>query len=244
MLYKDYFQKIRSILDKVEETQSGNIEAAAAIISDSIKSGGLLHVFGCGHSQMYAMEVFYRAGGMVPVNPILTPMVSLTPKAPLSTAGERIPGVAKHILDSETIGEKDVMFIASTSARNALPVEMAMEAKKRGLKVIVLIASAHADAVSSRHASGKKAHEFADVVLDNCGVLGDAVMQIEGLNEKFGPTSSVIGFTILQSVIVQTVENLVKNKQTVEIWVSANTDAGDAHNKKYIEKYRGIISSL
>lgn len=244
MLYRDYLKKIHSIFDKVEETQTGNIETAARIISDSIKNGGILHVFGCGHSQMYAMEVFYRAGGLVPVNAILTPALSLEPKAPLSTQGERTEGLAKTILDNEVIGEHDVMFIASTSARNAVPIEMAMEAKNRGMKVIVLISSEFANNVTSRHKSGKKAHDFADVVLDNCGVLGDAVMELEGLDAKFGPTSSVIGFAILQSVIVQTIDNLVKENKEVPVWVSANLDKGDNINKVYIEKYRSRVSCL
>ena len=244
VLYKEYMKKIRSILDKVEETQTGNIEEAARLISDSIKKGGLLHVFGCGHSQMYAMEVFYRAGGLVPVNAILTPALSLEPKAPLSTHGERQEGLAKTILDNEVIGENDVMFIASTSARNAVPIEMAIEAKSRGMKVITLISSEFANNVTSRHKSGKKAHDFADVILDNCGVLGDAVMELEGLDAKFGPTSSVIGFTILQSIIVQTIDNLGKENKDVPIWVSANLDKGDNINKVYIKEYRNRVSCL
>lgn len=244
MLYKEYLEKIDIILKKVKATQAKNIENAARIIADSIKQDGILHVFGCGHSQMYALEIFYRAGGIVPINPILTPALSLAPKAPLSTQGERQEGLAKTILENEIIGENDVIFIASTSARNVVPVEMAMEAKKRGMKVITLISSEFANNVTSRHKSGKKAHDFADVVLDNCGVLGDAIMEISGLDTRFGPTSSVIGFAIIQSVIVQTVENLVKKKVDIPIWISANTDKGDEHNKKYIEKYRARISCL
>lgn len=244
MLYKEYLKKIHTILEKAEVTQASSIEEAARIIADSIKKGGILHVFGCGHSQMYAMEVFYRAGGLVPVNAILTPALSLEPKAPLSTHGEREEGLAKIILENETIGENDVMFIASTSARNAVPIEMAIEAKKRGMKVITLISSEFANNVTSRHKSGKKAHEFADVVLDNCGVLGDGIMEIDGLEAKFGPTSSIIGFAILQSIIVQTTENLVKEDVKVPIWVSANLDKGDNINKVYIEKFRSRISCL
>lgn len=244
MLYKEYLKKLHTIFEKVETTQAKNIEDAARIIADSISRGGILHVFGCGHSQMYAMEVFYRAGGLVPVNAILTPAISLEPNAPLSTQGERLEGLAKSILDNEVIGENDVLFIASTSARNNVPVEMAIEAKNKGMKVITLISLEFASNVTSRHKSGKKAYEFADVVLDNCGVLGDAIMEIEGLDAKFGPTSSVIGFAILQSIIVQTVENLSKEKVEIPIWVSANLDKGESINKKYIEKYRSRVSCL
>ncbi len=244
MLYKEYLKKIHSILEKVEETQGESIETAAGMIANSIKKGGILHVFGCGHSQMYAMEVFYRAGGLVPVNAILTPMLSLEPKAPLSTQGERMEGLAKTILDNEVVGENDVIFIASTSARNSVPVEMAIEARKKGMKVIILISREFADSVTSRHKTGKKAHDFADVILDNCGVSGDGIMEIKGVEAKFGPTSSVIGFAILQAVIVQAVENLAVENMEVPIWVSANLDKGDNTNKKYIEQYKGRISCL
>ncbi|MCG8540239.1 MAG: SIS domain-containing protein [Clostridia bacterium] len=244
MLYNKYFFKIREILNKVEETQKDKIEESAKLIAESIKKGGVLHVFGCGHSQMYAMEVFYRAGGLVPVNAILTPALSLEPKAPLSTQGERQEGLAKAILDNEVVEKNDIIFIVSTSGRNAVPIEMAIEAKNKGMQVITLTSYDFSKNVTARHKSGKKAYEFADVVLDNCGVLGDAIMEIEGLEAKFGPTSSIIGFTIVQSIIVQTVENLFNDGIKPPIWVSSNLDKGDEINKKYIEDYRNRISCL
>ncbi|MTI94670.1 MAG: SIS domain-containing protein [Firmicutes bacterium] len=244
MLYKEYFTKIKDILAEVEATQGENIDKAAELVADAIGNGGVLHVFGCGHSQMYPMEVFYRAGGLVPVNAILTPALALEPKAPLSTHAERQEGLAKAILDNEEVGENDVMFIASTSARNAVPIEMAMEAKARGIKVITLLSYDFARSVTSRHSSGKKTYDFADVVLDNCGVAGDAVMSVEGLEPKFGPSSSIIGFAILQAVVVETVNKLVSQGVTPPIWVSSNLDKGDDINKKYIQEYRERISCL
>ncbi len=244
MLYKEYFEKVKKIYEDVEQTQSHNIEEAAKLVSNAIKNDGVFHVFGCGHSQMYAMEIFYRAGGLVPVNAILTPALSLAPKAPLSTVGERQEGYAASILDNEDIGENDVLLVASTSARNAVPIEMAMEAKKRGMKVITLLSKDFAESVESRHSTGKKTYDFADVVLDNRGVSGDAVMSIDGLETKFGPTSSIIGFTIIQSIVVQTVENLHNEGITPPIWVSSNLDKGDEINKKHIQKYRKKISYL
>src|SRR5690625_340908 len=136
MLYKEYFSRIGDLLDKVADKESESIKEAADLITNSISEDGVLHVFGCGHSQMYAMELFYRAGGLVPVNAILTPALSLSPTAPLSTFGERQEGLAKVILDAENIKSQDVMVIVSTSGRNAVPIEMALEAKSRGLKVI------------------------------------------------------------------------------------------------------------
>lgn len=244
MLYKEYLNKVGEIMEKAAETQAGAIEESAKLIADSIAGGGLLHVFGCGHSQMYAMEVFYRAGGLVPVNAILPPALSLAPTAYLSTFGERVAGLAEAILKSEPVKEGDVMIIASTSARNNVPIEMAIEAKKRGLKVILLYSTAFAGSVTSRHVSGKLADAYADVALDNCGVSGDGVMEIDGVGAKFGPTSSVVGFALLQAVIVQTVENLHAKSVTPPIWVSSNLDKGDAINRAYMDQYSSRITCL
>lgn len=244
MLYKNYLQKLNEILGKATDTQGKNIEQAAGYIADAIAGGGLFHLFGCGHSQMYAMEVFYRAGGLVPVNAILTPSLALAPCAPLSTFGERVPGLAGNILQNEPVKAGDALLIASTSARNNVPIEMAIEAKKLGLKVILLYSSEFAKSVTSRHTSGKLADAYADVLLDNCGVSGDAVMELAGMDAKFGPTSSVVGFALLQAVIVQTVDNLVKRGIKPPIWVSSNLDSGDAINHAYIEQYTSRITNL
>jgi len=107
-----------------------------------------------------------------------------------------------------------------------------------------LLSEDFARSVTSRHPSGKKTYDFADVVLDNCGVAGDAVMELEGLGAKFGPTSSVIGFTILQAVIVEAVSLLVQDGVRPPIWVSSNLDKGDEINKEYIAEYRKRIRCL
>lgn len=244
MLYKEYFNKVNEILGKAIYTQGPAIEEAAGYITDALAGGGLFHVFGCGHSQMYAMEVFYRAGGLVPVNAILTPALSLSPCAPLSTAGERIPDYGNVILQNEPVNPGDALLIASTSARNNVTVDMAIEAKKLGLKLILLYSSEFADSVTSRHPSGKKVTDYADVLIDNCGVSGDAIMDLPGIPEKFGPTSSVVGFALLQAIMVQTVENLFNKGITPPIWVSGNLDRGDETNRDYMKKYASRITNL
>ena len=244
MIYLEYLRKVNEILEKAAVTQADAIEQSAEVIADAISGGGLFHVFGCGHSQMYAMEVFYRAGGLVPVNAILTPALSLEPCAPLSTFGERIEGLAAAILQNEPVKENDVILIASTSARNNVPIEMAIEAKKRGLKVILLYSSEFAGSVTSRHSSGKLACDFADITIDNCGVSGDALMELEGMDAKFGPGSSVVGFALLQAIIVQTVGNLVSRGVNAPVWVSSNLDKGDLINRGYIDEYSSRITCL
>lgn len=244
MLYKEYLEKVGELLDRVIEEQGEEIKKAAELLARSIQNGGVVHVFGCGHSQMYGMELFYRAGGLVPVNAILTPALALAPTAPLSTFGERQEGLAGAILDNQVINPGDVIIIASTSGRNAVPVEMAMEARERGMDVIALTSRDFSKNVTSRHESGKKLYELADVILDSLSVPGDAVMSIKGMETKFGPTSSVIGFSILQAVVVQTIETLKEQGYEPPVWVSSNLDEGDAINKKHIENFRGRLENL
>jgi len=239
----DYLAKVSEVLDKATKTQGPAIEKAAGYVSDAIAGGGVLHVFGCGHSQMYAMEVFYRAGGLAAVNAILTPALSITPRAPLSTAGERLPGYGNIILQNEPVAPGDALLIASTSARNSVPIDMAIEAKKLGLNVILLYSSEFANSVSSRHASGKMVMDFADVIIDNCGVSGDAIMECEGADAKFGPTSSVVGFALMQAMMVQAVENLIKQGIKPPIFISGNLDGGMDANLEIMKKYSSRVSS-
>ncbi|WP_010280768.1 sugar isomerase domain-containing protein [Bacillus timonensis] len=244
MIFKEYFLKIQSLLEEVAEKEQQNILNAAQLISTSIKEDGVLHVFGCGHSQMYAMELFYRAGGLVPVNAILSPPLSLAPSAPLSTFSERQEGLAKVILDAEKVKSEDIMLIVSTSGRNSVPIEMALEAKNRGLSVIALTSLAFSNQVTSRHHSNKKLYEIADLVLDNHGEPGDAMMELPNVPSKFASSSSIVGFTILQSIVAQVIENLSKEGIDPPIYVSSNLDKGDTINKAYIEKYRDRLKCL
>ncbi|MDK2784578.1 MAG: hypothetical protein PWQ41_13 [Bacillota bacterium] len=241
---KEYLEKVEEILKKVKETQLKAIGQAAELVADTIAGGGLLHVFGCGHSQMYAEELFYRAGGLVPVNAILEPALSLRPEAPKSTWFERCPEYGKEIMRNEPVRPGDTLIIASTSGRNAVPIDAALQAKEMGLKVIALTSMAFTRSVKSRHASGKLLYELADVVLDNCGIEGDAVVEFDGLPFKAGPTSTVSGCAILQAVVVEAIEKLLARGITPPVWVSSNLDQGDQINARYIKEYRGRVKCL
>lgn len=243
MLAIQYIEKVEQLIKQCKE-QMGKINEGAQLIAHSIKRDGVLHVFGCGHSQMYAEEIFYRAGGLVPVNPILEPSLSLRPSAPKSTWFERLEGYASLIWDNEETRPEEVVLIASTSGRNAVPVEMALEAKKRGLFVIALTSSLFSEGVESRHPSGKKLLDIADVVLDGKAPKGDAVMAFAPLKVKFGPVSSVVGFTLIQALIVEVVYKLAQEGVKPPIWVSSNLDEGDAINRAHINAYKKRITCL
>lgn len=244
MKYLEYYGVIKDQLEAQFEQEGANIEKAAEYCAASVSSGRVIHVFGCGHSQMFAMEVFYRAGGLVPVNALLIPHLALFPKAKLSTLQERVEGFADRYLSLEDVDARDTMIIVSISGRNAAVVDMALEAKRIGMKVVGLVSKQFAGSTTSRHSSGKNLMDVADVVIDVKCVSGDAALEIEGLEPHFCGTSTVLGMSIMESIIAQTVENCMKAGYEPPIYVSSNLDKGDAINDKHIKNYSKLITCL
>ena len=240
----EYYDVIKEQLERQFEEEKENILKAAEYCSNSVKNERVIHLFGCGHSQMFVMEAFYRAGGLVQVNPLLIPHFALFPKAKLSTIQERIEGFTPEYLDLEDTSEKDTMIIVSISGRNAGGIDMALAAKEKGMKVIALTSLEFSNSVESRHSSGKLLKDVADVVIDIKCVEGDACLSMEGLETKFCGTSTVLGMAVIESIIGQTIENCVNDGYIPPIYVSSNLDKGDKINKEYIKKYRNLISSL
>lgn len=238
----DYINNIESLIREIKEKQTGAIKESAGIIAKSLMAGGMLYAFGTGHSHMLVEELFYRAGGLARVYPILDEGLMLHSGAAKSTSLERLYGYAKILLDDYPVKEGDVIIIASNSGRNAVTIEMAIEAKKRGLKVLTLTSMKHSKSASSRHSSGKNLYELADVVIDNCGCIGDASIQFNELG-NVGPTSTVIGALLLQAIICETVEIMLASNVTPEVCVSSNVGSGD-NNQILIEKYKKQIRCL
>lgn len=241
---EDYFDKIIAELQRIRETQSEAIREAAAMIADSIAAGGLLHAFGTSHSQLLAQEIFYRAGCLVPTNAMIEPTLGLRKASENCYWYERQEAYGKVIFDSYHTEPGDVVLVISTSGRNEVPVEMALQAKKSRLKVIALVSLPYCASVEARHSSGKKLPDIADVVLDNGAVLGEAAIELEGIPYKVGATSGVIGTAILQALVVQVAETLAGRGVEPPIWVSINLPGGTEINAKYLERYKGRIKHL
>ena len=238
-LMEQYHELITAILDEILTTQQEKVEEAAELISQTVISGGNLYAFGCAHAGMLTEELFYRAGGLMLINPIFGPGLMLSEVPVTKTSQfERIDGYAQVLLDSVKLKAGDLLILISTSGRNSVPVEMALGAKTRGAKVIALTSLNYTKNVTSRHSSGKKVFEIADLVLDNCGQLGDAVLSIEGLAQKMAPTSTIAGAFILNSVVARSVEKMIALGLEPPVYLSANLDAGDEHNRRLLEQYR------
>lgn len=236
---KKYLEFVADKLDEVIDHEVDNIEAAAQLVAQSCLAGGRFYVFGSGHSHMVAEEIYIRAGGLAFVKGILPPEVMLHQMPNKSTYVERIPGYAKAILDLYKGDDKDTIMVISNSGRNALPVEMCLEAKNKGMKVIALTSLKHSKEVTSRHVSGKNMYQIADVVIDNCADKGDANYFIDGFDVPLGPTSDATGIAIAQAIIVSTVDRLVKAGMNPPVFKSSNVDGADAYNDALFDKYYG-----
>lgn len=233
-----YFDELKRVLKQVQDTQMNAIEEAASACAKALQNRGLIYTFGTGHSHILAEEIFYRAGGLAAVYPILEEPLMLT-HAARSSHMERLSGYAELLLDEVDPSAESAILIFSNSGRNPVAIEMAMGAKKRGLTVICITNMEHSSQTSSRHPSGKKLYELCDIVIDNCGCVGDACMEIYGRNS--GATSTAIGAVVLQALTCRTIELC---GGSAEVFCSANTDQGDAINEEYINKYKNLIRPL
>jgi uncharacterized phosphosugar-binding protein len=239
-----YLKNIIDLLEKLESTQEEVIEQVSAVCADCIYNGGLLYFFGTGHSHMVCEEPFYRAGGLACVYPILETDLMLHEGASKSSGYERIEGLGNVVIANTSIGKGDVLFIASNSGRNCAVIDAAMEAKKRGAITVAITSMNHTTQVASRHSSGLNLFQVCDYVLDNGGELGDASVELAGLGQKIAPTSSVIDITLVNLIVVNTVELLLQKGMMPPVFMSANTDAGDEANECVLEIYKGKIPSL
>ena len=230
-----YFERLIPMLKKTHDAQRGPIEEAAQKIAAAFQAGGMLYTFGTGHAHLLSEEIFYRAGGMARVCPILDERLMLHVSASESSAFERREGIAREVLARYPVKAGDVMIIISNSGRNCAPVEMAIEAKQRGIFTIALTNLNHSKAATPRNPYGKRLFEVCDLVLDNMGVVGDAVVQTSA-GAFVSPTSTAVGAALLQAIVARVEEISAQNGSPAEFFMSANVDGGDACNEKLIEK--------
>ena len=231
------------MLDRAFTKQAEAIETAAQRIADTVLSGGMLYTFGTGHGHLLALEIFYRAGGLVRVCPMLDERLMLHLSASDSSGWEREEGLAEELLQKYPVQAGDTVLITSNSGRNAVPVEMAVRCREKGAFVIALTNMNHSSAVTPRNALNLRLFEAADLTLDNMGVLGDACVAGPG-GRMVGPTSTAVGAALLQAIVCRVVEIAGERGRDIEYFASSNIDGGDAINAAYLEEYRGRIPAL
>lgn len=229
------------LINKIQTTQQTSIKAAAMMIGEAFINGHKFFVTGTGHSHTVAEELYGRAGGLAFTVPILQNELTLTDHPTKSTHLERLPGYASILANLYGIAKGDVILIASNSGRNAFPVEMALYAKEQGAKVIALTSIKHSSLVTSRHSSGKKLMEIADVVIDNCGEPGDAATVINGVKTPMLPTSSIANSVICGDLTLEIANYLVSKQVEVPVFCSANIDGGELYNDLYFKQYTRLF---
>lgn len=237
-----YIDRVVETIRRAYDSQTEVIGEAAARLAATLEAKHAVYVFGCSHAGILAEEVFYRTGGLAVLNPIFFPGFMLNTRPITMTSQlERLPGLGKILVEQNGLQAGDLLLIHSVSGRNTVPVEMALEAKARGVTTIALTSVAYSQSVTSRHESGKRLYEVCDLVIDNGGVPGDAAVTLPGLPEAIGPTSTSAGAALLNALVIEAVACLLANGTTPPVFLSANLDGGDAHNRAIFEQYKDQI---
>jgi uncharacterized phosphosugar-binding protein len=233
--YERYFDRLRELLDEVR-SEGKQIEAAARLIADCIGDGGVVHVFGSGHSHMMAEEVFYRAGGLFAFNAMLD--INLTSFGTLKAGMvERAEGYAPVVLDSFDVRPGEVVIVVSNSGINAVPIELAIEAGKRGAKTIAITSAAKYAGAASRHSSGKKLADVVDLTIDSRVPVGDAILAFDGLDVPVAASSTALGAALMNAIVAQTTEALLAAGQRPPVIVSMNVPGSDERNAELTARY-------
>ncbi|MBX3099916.1 MAG: sugar isomerase domain-containing protein [Salinibacterium sp.] len=239
----DYTADLAVRLGALSE-QAAVIDAAAQAIADTISADGMLHVFGTGHSHLLAAELFYRAGGLGAVNPLLIEGLLLHAGAELSTSMERTPGLGPAIFAKMDARPIDTLLVISNSGANVIARELTRLANDAGLTTIALISTAHATSAASRGATGERIDQLARFVIDNGGVPGDAALEVAGVDRPMGPTSTVLGAAIVNVLAMTAAMKVAQTGIQPSVFTSSNVSGGDEENRATLARYRSRARSL
>lgn len=238
-----YFDKIQELLKAVETNEQQSIEKAIELLTKANLGKKSIFIFGASHAGILAEEMYYRAGGMMTINAIFGRELMLD-RSPITFTSkmERLEGYGTALAQTQPFASGDVLILHSVSGRNPVIIDLALHAKEKDVTIIALTNVKYSQSVSSRHSSGLRLFEVADIVIDNHGEIGDASCQIEGVDQKVGPTSTVVGATILNTIIVEVCLRLKQaGIEYPPIFYSANLDGGDELNQKLYKQYQSAI---
>ncbi|MCB1444723.1 MAG: SIS domain-containing protein [Rhizobiaceae bacterium] len=245
-----YFNSLIERLETVRDNQAGSIDRAAEMCARSIAAGKLAFTFGTGHGAIPALESFPRTGTIVGFRPIVeSTMISFHHVwGDMGARQYRFihsqEGYGRAIMRSHQLDPADTMILFSHSGINAVIMDIAMECKERGIGLIGVTSIPHSSATPSRHSSGKRLFEVADVVVDTGAALADSAVRIEGLEHPVGPTSTSVTIAIAHAIVSTTAEKLVKQGITPGVMVSPNTTSKEAANIQNDANYEALWARL
>ena len=232
-----YLQAITELEKRVVETQRAVLFRIAAKMAETIQRDQRIFLFGTGHSHMLAEEGFYRAGGLANVVPILAEQFMLHSLPNLGSRLERTPGLADLILERYAPEVGDILFVFSNSGVNHLPVEMAMRGREKGMFAVSVSSLAYAKQAPLSDL-GKRLDEAVDLALDNGGVPGDALVDIEGFAWRVAPSSTIINALLWNSLVAETARLLQASGVTPPVFVNINVAGAAERNQTLLDKWR------
>ncbi len=244
-----YFNAVLDNLKKINETQEENIKAAAALMCRAIQNDRLIHVYGGGgHTTLPVGEMFFRAGGLSCINPVMETGLSVFNQALKYLELERTVHYGASIVKYYDLQQDDVLIIFHNIGINPATIDAAMEAKKRGVKIIAVSSQAWQDEMPQdhfiRHPNKTNLNDYADVKIEDFNPVGDAVVNVPGLDTPIAPVSNIVDLYIAHLLEIETVRQCIERGITPLVWSSANTPGGDEKNAKYLEKYRPRVKML
>ena len=240
MLAKQWLNNARAVMSQIEETQMDNIRKAAEIMADSIEAGRWVHTFGCGHATIPIEEMYPRIGGFVGFHPMielpLTFFTRITGEMGVHQFIflERVEGYGVEIMKGYSFDTRDTMWLFSHTGINNVNIDIALEAKKRGMKVIAYGSAAEAKGKVSRHSTGKTIFEVADLVVDSCAPGGDSSVPLKNHQDKVGPVSTMAFVTCVWMTVTTVAEILADRGVKLFIHPSHNVP-GDTTAKQRLE---------
>ena len=231
----EYLEKIGEILKRIEDEEADRLVRAAELVADVICRDGLVHVFGCGHSHLAALDTFYRAGGLACVSPLLDEDLMLHDGAAKASRMEKMSGIASEAFRRQGVKAGDIVVVISASGKNAAPVEMLRAAKAAGVTTVAISSSAY-------RAHGATLLDEADVPIDCKVPYGDAVISVGAA--KMGGLSTYASLFILNSILIEGAKRAEARGVTPPVYVSGNVDGGTARNAALEERFLGRVKRL
>lgn len=244
-----YYREVVGILDEIRATERGPILKAARMIADQVKKDRIVYIFGPGgHSNLAAMEVFFRAGGLMHMSAMLNQDTLLTTGALKSMQVERTPGYGRIVVEDYGLEKDDLLIVANAYGINAATIDAAMAAHDLGAKVIGVSSREHAQACPTshpaRHPSKKNLHDIVDLAVDCKVKMGDATIELPGFEQKVGALSTYANAYVLNSIVVEAINMLVNEGVNPPVWRSGNCPGGDEWNNQFLHRFRGKIRCL